>query len=77
MKNHLNLEARELFQMTILVAAMTVLGVHLQHPRVPIMIFLTVLMVLITFVAQYRRRRTVSTLHKTGRRKRTKNKSEQ
>lgn len=62
-------EARELFQLTAVCIVLTAIALVRSHSRAYFMLFLTALLALITFVAQYRKQRTVRTLDRKGRRK--------
>lgn len=59
----------ELLLLTGLFAILTVIAIAIGHERSILMIFLTVFMILITFVARFRSRRHVQTLQQKGRRR--------
>lgn len=66
-----NLQTRELMYLSGLFLISTLVALFLQHERFSFMLFLSLLMLAITFIAQFRQRRQVKTLHAKAKRKRT------
>lgn len=66
MKKVFNAEFLELFCMTLVFAIATVVAVFIRHPRVPLMIGLTVFCALITFISRFRRNRRIRTIQGKG-----------
>ena len=61
-----NQEAAELLLMTGLCGVVTAISVGVQHARWEFMLFLTILMAVMSFVARFRRKDRVQTLQARG-----------
>ena len=64
-----NYESAELLLMTVVFVLGTIWAVYIGHPRAELMIVLTLLLALMSFVARFRHSRQIRTLHAHGRRK--------
>lgn len=62
-------ESLELLIMTCIGVIACVVAIVMHHPRLFLMIVLTAIMAGITFIARFRHRRSVETLHAKGRRR--------
>ncbi len=66
-----NFESVELLMLTAMCAIASIIAAARNHPRTVLMIWLTVFMGLIAFIARYRQhRQNYRTLHGTARRRR-------
>lgn len=62
-------EGFELALFTVLCAVLTVIAILIKHPRMPLMVFLSLVMLFLCFAARFKHARKIRTLQGKGHRK--------